>query len=387
MSEFTNNHGKTVLPWHADLRASLSLRWRASGWPAALVIEASRGSGKRLLAEHLAQDRLCGEPLASGLACGRCQQCLLLAADSHPDLFVLKPVDSRVIKVDQIRALADFAYTRPQVAQRKLAILDTADALNPQAANALLKTLEEPGADVMLVLLCEQRSHLLPTVRSRCQMLKLPQPEIAALTRWLQAQAPDEARFGDHDLVQLFSLAYQHSPFNMLEALSSARDEPVLLGLIRMMAGCMSGEQDIFSAAESIGKVPLDELLDLLPWLMSVVYSYKLCSAQPSAADGEAGTVRSSDAETLIELFALSQFAKLKLLADKLTLEAVDEGYRNLLEFRVQSDEGRNPALPLFLESLLMGLREGALRSRQPASSEKPERVAFLDLLMRSQQF
>src|SRR5690606_10041210 len=122
------------------------------------------------------------------VACGHCKQCELLLAGSHPDLRIYAPEKSRMVKVDQVRALSTFAVGSPQVAHHKVAIVDRADLLNINAANALLKTLEEPLPDVTLLLLQESGRPVLPTIRSRCQALTIPVPAEEQAQNWLAAQ-------------------------------------------------------------------------------------------------------------------------------------------------------------------------------------------------------
>src|SRR5690554_7199586 len=96
-----------------------------------------------------------------------------------------------MVKVDQIRALSSFAVASPQVAHHKIAIVDRADQLNINAANALLKTLEEPQPDVTLLLLQESGRPILPTIRSRCQALTIPLPTTEQGGQWLAARVAE----------------------------------------------------------------------------------------------------------------------------------------------------------------------------------------------------
>ncbi|GAA3978624.1 hypothetical protein GCM10022278_39080 [Allohahella marinimesophila] len=303
-------------------------------------------------------------------------------ADSHPDFTVLAPSDSRVIKVDQIRSLTEFAYTRPQISKRKVAILDPADALNLQAGNALLKTLEEPGSDVTLILLSEQRSRLLATVRSRCQYFRLPKPELTALNEWVAGQLAsgkgaatsksDETLLPE--LVAAMTLAYQFSPWRTLEALrAEGQQQPVLMTILDTLTACVEGQQDIFAGAQGLAKVPVEELLDLLLWVWASVFRLQLSDAAVSSAD-----------HTLVQSSALKD---LQTLASSLEAEAAEAAYQSLLAFRQQFNEGRNPSVPLFLEATLMKLREGRrppAQTGQSAGAVRP--VDFLSALTQSQQ-
>jgi DNA polymerase-3 subunit delta' len=133
-----------------------------------------------------------------------------MAAGSHPDLRIYAPEKSKMVRVDQIRALSSFAVASPQVAHHKVAIVDRADQLNINAANALLKTLEEPLADVTLLLLQESGRPVLPTIRSRCQSLTIPVPSLSQGQEWLTgqvAQLPEDSRPGAEVLAKSLMLA------------------------------------------------------------------------------------------------------------------------------------------------------------------------------------
>ncbi len=160
--------------------------------PHALLVTGENGVGKRLFADALAGLLVCERPdMAGGAPCGTCKQCELVAAGTHPDIRVYTPEKSRMIKIDQIRALSSFAVGSPQVASRKVAIIDRADQLNINSANALLKTLEEPAEDVTLVLLQESGRPVLPTIRSRCQSLLIATPDREQAAHWLAGAVND----------------------------------------------------------------------------------------------------------------------------------------------------------------------------------------------------
>ena len=180
------------MAWHQAAWSTIQNRLAADRLPHALIITGERGVGKRHWAESVAGLLVCDAPenLDAGApeACGRCKQCELVRASSHPDIRVYAPEKSRMVKVDQIRALSGFAVASPQVARRKVAIIDRADQLNINAANALLKTLEEPQPDVTLLLLQEAGRPVLPTIRSRCQAMTLPNPAAEVANEWLAQQ-------------------------------------------------------------------------------------------------------------------------------------------------------------------------------------------------------
>lgn len=177
------------MPWLNRAWQTVQAGLRENRLPHALIIAGERGVGKRTWAEAVAELLLCEQRVTSAdgsrAACGHCRQCELFQGASHPDVQVYTPEKSRMVKVDQVRALTAFAVASPQVARRKVAIIDRADQLNINAANALLKTLEEPLADVTLLLLKESGRPVLPTISSRCQTLTIPVPEQEMARNWL----------------------------------------------------------------------------------------------------------------------------------------------------------------------------------------------------------
>ena len=180
------------MPWLTKAWHAVQHRLAEDRLPHALLVAGERGVGKRAWAEAVAGLLLCDRREDQGngnlVACGHCKQCELLRAGSHPDLRIYAPEKSRMVKVDQVRALSTFAVGSPQVAHHKVAIVDRADLLNIKAANALLKTLEEPLPDVTLLLLQESGRPVLPTIRSRCQALTIPVPAEEQAQNWLAAQ-------------------------------------------------------------------------------------------------------------------------------------------------------------------------------------------------------
>jgi DNA polymerase-3 subunit delta' len=138
------------------------------------------GVGKTLLAQESAKALLCRgdgpRPRVRSVlrtACGTCPDCRLFAHDGHPDFLLLEPQgDSRVIKIEQIRDLIHTLSLMPVQGNRRVAIIRDADALQEPAANALLKTLEEPPSFALLILTSSRPRALLPTLRSRCQEIR-----------------------------------------------------------------------------------------------------------------------------------------------------------------------------------------------------------------------
>jgi DNA polymerase-3 subunit delta' len=183
-------------PWQAPL-ATETLAGRAS-WPHALLVSGPRGIGKHALALHFAQALLCETPGADGSPCGRCPGCRYAIAGQHPDLMRLElstfdestgeweTVDT--IAVDRVRALIDFVLLSSHRQRAKVAVIAPAERMHASAANALLKTLEEPPPGTFVILVSDQPGRLPATIVSRCRRLHVPLPPAAAAIEWLTAQ-------------------------------------------------------------------------------------------------------------------------------------------------------------------------------------------------------
>jgi DNA polymerase-3 subunit delta' len=125
--------------------------------------------------------------------CGQCPSCLRIARGVHPDVLLIEPQDSGVIKVDQVRDAVDRAAYRPFEGRRRVVIVDDADALMPQAQNALLKTLEEPPSASVFLLVSARPDALLPTVLSRCPQLRFRALSIEEVAGALRGRGATEA--------------------------------------------------------------------------------------------------------------------------------------------------------------------------------------------------
>ncbi len=184
-----------------------------------LLVAGAAGIGKRSLAEAFVNTALCNARQADGSACGTCKACLLLAAGSHPDRvhITLETRDNgslrSEIRVEQIRTLAERLSLSSQFGGLQLAQIDPADAMNVHAANALLKTLEEPASDTVLVLIADRPDRLPATIRSRCQQILLREPARSDALAWLVASGLDtqtaaaalDASLGNPGLAQEFA--------------------------------------------------------------------------------------------------------------------------------------------------------------------------------------
>ncbi len=178
--------GGTAPSWIGAELSILANAHQAGRLPHALLIHEAPGAGGDWLALWIARLVLCQS--ATGAPCGACPGCHRVATAHHPDLLLLQPVEeSRQIRIEQVRTLSEeLALTAHQGAY-KVAILTPADTLNRFAANALLKTLEEPPPRTVLILVATQPSRLPATILSRCQRIRVRAPARKEAVSWLEA--------------------------------------------------------------------------------------------------------------------------------------------------------------------------------------------------------
>ncbi|MDE0404049.1 MAG: DNA polymerase III subunit delta' [Nitrospira sp.] len=169
----------------------------------AYLFSGDDGIGKRLMALRFAQALSCEAPPSSSQpdSCGRCRACEQIDSGTYPDLLVIEPEQDKAnpqIKIDRVREIERHVIYRPLLSTRKVCIIDDADRLNANAANAFLKTLEDPPEHSLFILVTSQPLRLLATVRSRCLTLRFspatPDQFEGALAL-KQAAAIEEARF------------------------------------------------------------------------------------------------------------------------------------------------------------------------------------------------
>ena len=179
---------KIIMPpyqWQADLWAAFISQVTSNVLPHALLLTGAAGTGVEKFAASMAHYLLCGSPM-EGSACGSCKTCQLFRAGSHPDMLNVAPEEvGKQIKVDQVRQVTEFVYKTAQQGGRKLIKIQPAEAMNINAANSLLKCLEEPAGNTVIILVSLVTSQLLPTIRSRCSKWNLPVPSRKDSVEWL----------------------------------------------------------------------------------------------------------------------------------------------------------------------------------------------------------
>ncbi|QEY15254.1 DNA polymerase III subunit delta' [Cellvibrio sp. KY-GH-1] len=251
-------------PWQLSDWQHLVQQIAAKKLPHALMIAGPKGIGKRHLADALAQLLLCVSPI-EGTPCGRCRGCELNKSQTHPDLLWLEPEEAgKAIKVDQVRDLTESLGKTAQQGGYKLVIIEPAEAMNGNAANALLKSLEEPAANTLLILVTHAPSAVLPTIRSRCQMRKLPMPRTEQVLHWLSPLV-----VGSNITPDALLVAARGAPLTALSLLQGdalEQREQTLQQFVRLTLGQISA---IEVAANWHG----GEVIALVEWLLGLLHS------------------------------------------------------------------------------------------------------------------
>lgn len=251
-----------VYPWHAAAWQQISGQWHSL--PHAWLFYGREHTGKTAFARHFAQALLCENLPPNRQPCGQCPSCRLFEHGSHPDFYPLAPDTPEEggsrrlaqIKIDAVRAVLEPLNQSSVRGGRRVVLIAPADSLNVQAANALLKILEEPPQAVVFLLAANQRERLLPTIRSRCRQMPLPLPAHAEALAFLRQRGTDNAEnlLAFHGGAPLFEPQPEQDALR--ETLLDILAAPRLLAVLD------------FAAALDKAKYPLALLLDWLgKWL------------------------------------------------------------------------------------------------------------------------
>ena len=318
----------TRLPWQESQWQRLQQARQQGRLPHALLFSGPRGVGKERFALALSQSLLCPDRDGEGRPCGVCRHCHLLQSGSHPDFqWVVPEAESKSgeIKIEAIRELTGGAALTAQSGGYKVVIIQPAHRMNKAAANSLLKTLEEPTRETLIILLTEHPARLLPTIRSRCQQVLFQIPPHREALDWLAGKI----RHADGEtLLALASgaplLAVDLDDKELLDArermlgqflaLGNRREDPV--GLAQAWSG-------------------FDNRL-LLEWLSGWVIDLLRLHSTPQPP----------------QLFNRDQIQAFQHLADKLNSEVLHRYLGRVYEARALSDGNLNPQL--VLEQLLI---------------------------------
>ena len=176
------------LPWLHSAQQRMRAAFAAQRLPHSLLLLSAPGLGAEQLANWITALALCDSP--GSRPCGVCASCQLLRSDSHPDSYIVRlEEDAHQIKIDQVRGLIESLSLKSYRGGYKVGVIEGAELLNANGANAFLKTLEEPTPNTVLVLIARPTHRLPATIASRCLRLTLSPPPTEAAIAWLNANA------------------------------------------------------------------------------------------------------------------------------------------------------------------------------------------------------
>lgn len=301
--------------WHDSVWREL---WApANGLPHALLLTGPAGIGKGAFAVGLAARLLCENPAAGTAACGACPSCRWFAAGNHPDYrYVIPEADveaageaaegekkkaSRQIRIDQIRALEDFVFVGAHRHGARVVVIEPAEAMNTAAANSLLKILEEPPSSVYFILVSSQWRRLLPTILSRCRVLKMARPPLAEAREWLAAR-------GDREAAELLPLV-GGAPLLAIEESERGRGS-ALTGFVTSLTDpgrdplALAARWETHLQTKGEGGLPMETLVGALQkWVADLAQCKLAGRSRYHSAKGMVGSVEKASATALIRCY------------------------------------------------------------------------------------
>ncbi|MGE3920255.1 MAG: DNA polymerase III subunit delta' [Gammaproteobacteria bacterium] len=287
---------KPPYPWQSKQWFNVQQQIQQNRLPHALLLTGNLGMGQFDFALLLAQQLLCEKQTA----CGQCTTCLLFLANTHPDIQIIEAEEeSSIIKIDQVRTLINFMNQTSVQAGYKIVIIHPACQMNLAASNALLKVLEEPPLNQNLIMLItEQASRLLPTIKSRCQTLSFLSDERQLADQWLKEQSSEQN--ADSIVLELAEFA----PLQVLKYLKEDKAKQVEM-LIQHFIDLGLKNTDPVSIATFYKEYELPEILHLLYFLITYLIRYKL-NIQDDLLYDKLGPLASK--LTIEKLFSLQDF-------------------------------------------------------------------------------
>lgn len=263
-----------VLPWHQPLWQRLIKQQAEGRLPHAMLFAGAKGVGKVQFAEAIGAALLCHAPM-DGAACGQCKSCELIKAGSHPDLLRLSPEEEgKVIKVDPVREMIDKLHGTAQQGGYRILIVHPAEEMNIAAANAILKTLEEPGDATLIMLVVDQLGKVMPTIRSRCQRIDFAAPKAEEARGWLAS----EAQISDEEAGKFLALA-QGAPL-LAKAWKLGGVKDLRAKFLTGLADLIRNRQSPLTLAEQLQKEDVALMLTWWGTLMSDVIHQQLAGAE-----------------------------------------------------------------------------------------------------------
>lgn len=279
-----------LYPWLTELATRLTAQYQQARLHHGLLITAPAGFGKRELAVQLARNLLCEQVnrAQTQQACGQCKACNLFAGQVHPDYLFLEEENAKSIGVDLVRKLVTKSQQKAQLAGAQIYIVPDCERMTEASANALLKTLEEPGQQKFIILTSAHPSRLLPTIISRLQQYKVAPPQTSELSTWLAEQAVD---------VDVFNQVYPKvipSPLLAVEYIKSDMQQ-AQKAFLQSFKGLLAGKLTAAEFAQVFNEEQVFQQLEWLEYALSAWLESKLKSTQAETPDTAVIRLKISD--------------------------------------------------------------------------------------------
>ena len=332
-----------VIDLHSKVWAGLQARRQQL--PHSLLLVGQKGLGKYELARRFAASLLCESPSIDGLACGKCLACNWFEQGNHPDFRLLQPdalgedaevedgkkKPSQQITIDQVRGLDEFFNIGTHRGGLRIILVNPTEAMNRSTANSLLKTLEEPAPDTLFLMVSSEPMRLLPTIRSRCQVVPVPVPSMKLAEKVLADEGIAQSE-------RWLALA-GGSPGLAMELAASGQGAWLEMLAARLGAGRKSEPLSIAAELEkavkdSKGKLALKHVIDALQkWMVDLTLAKNGLSVR----------------------YFLPQQAIITGLADMIPSARLIQSYRALITRRQEAEQPLNARL--FLEGIFLDYR------------------------------
>ncbi len=253
-----------MYPWNQELWQRFCQQQQQQRLPHALLLSGISGLGKEDFAKSVVENVLCISLKNDSSPCGQCHSCQLLSSGNHPDHIKIMPEEAgKQIKIDQIRSLKDKQQLTTSVANWKTIIISPADVMNVSASNSLLKLLEEPQQNTLLILITDKPEKLPITIRSRCQSYPFLSPPTEQALAWLATQDINNT---NNELEKILQLA-GGAPIKVLEMLDNNISDQYHQ-IERDFDAILSGQANPIALAISWKDFDLSEVLHYLHYLL-----------------------------------------------------------------------------------------------------------------------
>ena len=324
-----------IYPWFSQQWEYITRLIKSKTLPHALLLAGPAGIGKHQFARMISASLVCEHPTDEFVACGKCKHCHLFEAHTYPDfVHVALEEGDNVIAVDVIRAMISKLYLTRHFEHYKVALIETADAMNVNAANAILKTLEEPPDNTLLILVSSHPQSLPATIRSRCQIISMHAPSEAQAHTWLEQISPEV------EWEPLLKVA-QGGPLRALEF----HQTDLLDQRISVMNGFLGLFERDASPLEISTKFESVEFTLSSHWIQSIILDL----------------LRIKSAENPITLENPDFYRPLLALAPRLRVPLIIEFWELLIERKSIYDKSLN--FKLFIESMVLQVHKLAVKN------------------------